>query len=381
MCFRGDEGGPDIWLTVENGRYVPAPPMVYVPGLRQIQDRLHHKARSIRPPLTSGNDKVRAYMSPTMTNTCPCGSIGNPTASAVKSSATSPTQPLTGDSNPRSASLTASSTASGQDTNATTPTSGSKESTEAPKSPEAPSQERSEEAPGASQEVRQEEQSKQAVSLNGDAPDSLGISGSSISNNPTSSPFTSPSSSLRSILKKPLTSASEGTVSDGDAAAVARDNQKYETEQKKARRPKIKKYVAFAEDLAPPASPQEAKAESQMTAAEEGAAIARKLVERESALQSGGSKRVGRGDGSADLGYSICRSKHGDDLVHPGGRMGKHGKQTERLGDRTKASGRGSVWKDGAAHERAARAKLARYLLSDDETDSNVDDDIPWKWP
>ena len=48
MCFKDDDDDP-VLLAKGNGRIVPAPPIVYIPGLRHIQDRLSSRANTLGP--------------------------------------------------------------------------------------------------------------------------------------------------------------------------------------------------------------------------------------------------------------------------------------------------------------------------------------------
>ena len=276
MCFRGDDTEPDIWLTVENGKYVPAPPIVYMPGLRQIQDRLHRKASHRTPPPTSRNDVVRLPLSSMMPITNSRWLVPAPQAPATDSIPASSTKPPPDISTPE---LTLP-TVIDQTARVAAP-SLNKESAEAPKVPKRRSGGPSEEPPDAFQGNQREEQPVKPISASGGAHGSDDRAASDSSYATPSSPSNS-SFSLRSILKKPSTSTMENTES-GAGAEIGRPTD--EENGQKAPRLKIKKVVSFAEDMAASAaaSPPEGEIASQVTAAKEGAAIARKIVERERA--------------------------------------------------------------------------------------------------
>lgn len=374
MCFKGNESGPDIWLTIENGRYLPAPPMIYVPGLRQTQDRLHHKAHHTASLLTSGNNVVRLPPNAMMPTFSPRLPVPPPEPLATDPPPTNSTQPL-----PETATVT------DQAANVTARIP-KNESAPVPIVPEAPSQkpmeEPAEEPPGALRDAEGEEQEHSSVSPDQSAPGPAESTATSSSNATPPSPSDSSSSSLHSILKKPSTSTLDERESEAAAGGGGKARQK---DQKKARKPKIQKSVSFAEDTAAPAPapPPKAKEAPPMTAAEEGAAIARKLVEWKATSQNGGkpSKDVGGGDGSADLGHSIQDSKHKGDAAYSTRGVGKHENRTEGRSDRTGAPGRGGVGTDGGGYKRAGNARMAQYLLPADENDGYVDDEIPRRWP
>jgi hypothetical protein len=380
MCFHGNESDPDIWLTIENGRYVPARPVVYVPGLRQIQDRIHcREAHRTRPQFTSADDFVRLPKNPTIPTSFPRSSVPIPALPAMNPPATYSTQALPQNPNPEST----PSTVTGESAAVSTPASNDK-SAEGLHSAEASREKPSEEPPEALPKPQPEVQPENAVSATGDAPDLAEDTDSSMSNGTPPSPSDSSSSSLRSILKKTSVSNLQDKEPDVGTDAAGKAGQKNEMAQKGGERPKVKKSVSFAEDTVssvPPANGEPVV--PQATAAEEGAAIAKKLVQRENASQSIGQvpKRLGGANGSADVG-SIARQSIPDDTAKQLGRKReKRGKQKRSLNETTKATGRAHVNNDEAGQELGDRARLAQHLLNHSEHGSYIDDEIPRKWP
>jgi hypothetical protein len=223
-----------------------------------------------------------------------------------------------------------------------------------------------------------------AVSATGDAPDLADGTDSSVSNGTPPSPSESLSSSLRSILKKTSVSNLEDKEPDVGTDAAGNDGQKDETAQKGGKRPKVKKSVSFAEDTVSSVPPPDGEpVVPQLIATEEGAPLAKKLVQRGNASQSVGQipKRLGGGDGSADVGSSTRQSIPGDAAKQHGRRVEKRGKQKKSANETTKATGRARGSNDEAGQELGDRAGLVQHLLNDGEHESYIDDEIPSKWP
>jgi hypothetical protein len=379
MCFSGNESDPDIWLTIENGRYVPAPPVVYVSGLRQVQDRIHRReAHRTRPHFTCADDFVRLPIYPTIPISFPRSSVPIPASPAMNPPATCSTQPLPQNPYPGST----PSTVTGESAAVFTPASNDK-SAEGLHSAEASRDKPSEEPPEPLPKTQPEVQPEIAVSATEDAPDLADGTDSSMSNGTPPSPSDS-LSSLRSILKKTSVSNLEDRELGVGTDTAGKDGQKDETVQKGGKRPKGKKSVSFAEDTASSVPPPDGEpAVPQLVAIEEGAALAKKLVQRGNASQSVGQtpKRLGGGDGSADVGSSTRQSIPGDAAKHHGRRVEKRGKQKKSLNETTKATGRARGSNDEAGQELGDRARLAQHLLNDGEHESYIDDEIPRKWP
>jgi hypothetical protein len=374
MCFNGDDSGPDIWLTIENGKYVPAPPMVYMPGLRQIQDRLHRKAYHTTPNFTRGTDSVRLPVNLTM-------SKSSSTNCPLMASA----QPLPETPNPEAI----VSSVADQNINPTMPAPDNA-LTDAAKLPETPPEEPPAASPEAQPKVQQEAQPEEANQANGSTRSSTDSASSSVSDITPPSPSASSSSSLRSILKKPSTPTTEATESETGAESDGGNDENDEIKQRKVKRPKTKKSVSFTDETAPAAqSPLSAAPSPPRSAAAEGAAIARQLVQREDAFKGAGrdTKRFGGRVGSADLGNGRGQSRQGIDRTHKGREAQKNG-NNPRGEKHTRSTGGGmDVPKKEQGRqltnggERAARARMTRYLFADDEDGSNVDDEIPGRWP
>lgn len=274
MCFEGDQNGPDVWLTIENGRYVPAPPMVYIPGLRQIQDRLHHKTYQHIFP-TCGNSTVRLPMDLSTLFSNPRSFVRVPPSSVANQSAGT-TQPPLQDTHSASTSPTvpvpeADVAISESDV----------PSVEATRSSEALQQKPPEQPKCALPKVYQEKQPVSTLPANEDDPIPLDEVNPLPPNGILSSPFLSSASSLRSILKRPSTVASDNINSQGPVEASREKGRKDDMKQKQAQRPTTKKSVSFATDTAPPAASPNFYPAPETSAADEGAAIGRKLAERE----------------------------------------------------------------------------------------------------
>jgi hypothetical protein len=299
MCFKGHESDPDIWLTIENGRYVPAPPMVYVPGLRQIQDRLHRRAHPIRSPFTSDNDFVRL---PT-TAVIPTSYL----QSRLRPSASSPIGPQAKNSMQPSLDTlnleSISPISQGQDVPIRTSTS-KDGSSEMPRSTEAALEKPPREPPGMTGEVQQDERRGTAFPSRREIPDSTENSDISLGKSSPRSLSGSSPFSLRSILKKPSSSNPEEKELDLGTRPEGIDDAKTGMEHQQTRRPRIKKTVSFTEEKCP-ASSSSVKTAPSTTAASEGAAIAKRLVQknRRAKCLERGSGRLGGGVGSADLGH------------------------------------------------------------------------------
>ena len=377
MCFSCDDNESDIWLSVENGTYVPAPPMIYMPGLRQIHDRIHHQADSKRSFLPSSHDVVRLPVTLKMPASVPLPSIPAPEPQSTESAPSTSAQPTPEQSTPEPTTATvtnepdqvAASIADNTPTESSEVRSGSRRSQKRP--------EASEERPCENQGP---EQPHSPLPVDTDAPGSANSTPSSSSNDTTLSPSNS-SSSLHSILKKPSNSTSEDVESE-TSNQLGKGKHKNE---KKAPQLKVKKSVAFAEDTTVPIPKpsHEAQKSSLMTAAEGGASIARKLAERKSASQGGRkiSKDFGGGDGSADPRGNSHASRHEVGLVSSAPGMKKILKQTIDPNGATEPLGGECEGKKGAGRQRAGRVELPRTLFPDQSDVSCIDDEIPRRWP
>jgi hypothetical protein len=381
MCFGHiDDDGPDVWLTIENGRYVPAPPMIYMPGLRQMHDRLPYKAHHTKPSNTSGDDPVRPPMNTMKPILNPQPPAPIPPSPATDSSPIPLTQPLPENLNPNPTSNLA--TVVVRDTEPAAPKANN-ESAEAPSHAELPHEEPPEipsEALSEDVEVKLPETLVPAASDAGNSHDS---GTPSISANTPPSPSNS-SSSLRSILKNTEASKVKNKNSEGNGEPAGRSKRKDEKKKReKETRPTTKKSVSFVDDTAEPCPPQEIKTLSQGSAAKEGAAIAKRLVEREKALQNG--KKVlisfGGGDGNMGRRRSTPYSMHEQGATHTAQETQKYRNQAGSSDGRTDPFGRDDAVTHDSRQRLAGGPTLSKRLHSDDEDISNIDDGILRKWP
>jgi hypothetical protein len=196
-----------------------------------------------------------------------------------------------------------SPTSQGQDV--PIPTSTSKDgSSEKPKSPEAALEKPPQEPPGTIGEVQQDELRGTAFPSRREIPDSKENSDISLGKSTPCSLSGSAPLSLRSILKKPSSSNPEEKELDLGTGPEGIDDAKARMEHQQTRRPRIKKTVSFTEEKYPVSS-SSVKTAPSATAAEEGAAIAKRLVQknRRAKCLAKGSGRLGGGVGSADLGH------------------------------------------------------------------------------
>jgi hypothetical protein len=223
-------------------------------------------------------------------------------------------------------------------------------------------------SPEAQPEGQPEAQPKVGVSVDGGAPTLPDEARSSTLGDTTPSPSSSSSSSsLRSILKKP-SSTSEKKDSDSGTESAGENEEDNKLKLGAPRRPKTKKSVSFTDATVPAASPPARVIGGQVSAAEAGAAIAKKLIEKENAckISAKGLRPVGGSDGSVDS-------------------VGGAGKPKKR-GDNVRGVGRarnlGNQWSvDTPVTGRIGRARAPHRLLADAEDDSNIDDEIPGRWP
>jgi hypothetical protein len=275
------------------------------------------------------------------------------------------------------------STVTGESAAVSTPASEDK-SREGLHSAEASREKPSEEPPETLPKPQPEVQPENAVSATGDAPDLADGTDSSMSNETPPSPSDSLSSSLRSILKKTSVLSLEDKEPGVGTDTAGKDGQRDETAQKGGGRPKVKKFVSFAEDKASSVPPPHGEpVVPQLIAKEEGAALAKKLVQGGNASQSVGQtpKRLEGGDGSADVGSNTRQSIPGDAAKHHGRRVEKRGKQQKSLNETTKATGRARGSNDEAGQKLGDRARLAQHQVNDSEHECYIDDEIPRKWP
>ena len=152
-------------------------------------------------------------------------------------------------------------------------------------------------------------------------------------------------------------------------------------EKSESGKSKTRKSVAFVGRTGPLDSTSMTESASQLGAAEEGAAIAKKLVERQNALQKGdrgfnffGSLGGhGGSEGSVDLGDSRQSGQTGragfrDGELRIGGRRSEAGKNSQ-------------IWGSSTTTLVNIVPKPGQHLPLDDENDSNIDDDEPGSWP
>jgi hypothetical protein len=383
MCFKGDTSGPDIWLTIENGRYVPAPPMIYVPGLRQIQDRLHHKDHHTGSITTSVNNVARlppnaikpAYNPPSpmsMPLPDPSNTEPPPTISTQPPPETLAAEPDSSEVT-KAATDVATSTLANEPVATVMPEALCQEPVEVPvKAPVKAPMKESVKEPASARRDAEADEPDNSILPNQWPPAPPDITASSPSSTTLSTPSDSCSSSLHSILKKSSTSTLEDTESEAEAVGVGKARPKVE---KKGRKPKIQKSVSFAQDTtAPaPAPPLKSKEAAPVSAADEGSAIAKKLVEWMASSQKGL---------NASKGF---HSAHGGEVPRQSNHASKNKGNaaysvTDKLGVTARASGKGA-WTNGAGSERVGKARMSQCVVPNKETDSYVDDEIPGKWP
>lgn len=374
MCFGGDESGPDIWLTVENGKYVPAPPMVYVPGLRQIQRRLRPKADHIWVPPPIGGNIVWSPMSSEIYTSFPRPSVRGP----VSSGTSDPVTDLSRAPQEYSHQKPSLSTSAGHKATLTKTTSANKPA-QASTTPEATQRKSTEQPAGAPPEAQPEQQQENVAATNegADYPGDCDVS--SLSSDTPLRPSIS-TTSLRSILKKPPPSTSVDRALEKGARAAGKEGQEDEAGAKRVRGPKVTKSVSFVEGVAFPASARDRKTATHTTAAEEGAAIAKTFVQKGLPLHSQEKNSHGFG-GGRDLRSRIWQSKPGKAATDPGRGRREYWKHRESAGSSTGAPCTEFVGRSGAGYEQARRTSLAHYLHPNERDGSNIDDEIPRNWP
>jgi len=196
-------------------------------------------------------------------------------------------------------------------------------------------------------------------------------------------PSDSWSSSLHSILKKASTSTLEKTDSETEAGIGGKAHSK---NGQKARKPKTQKSVSFAQDVTTPtpgpAPPLRTKEPRPTSAADEGSAIAKKLVEWMASPQRGVNftKDLQGARENIDLGLCDHDHKNKRNAAYSAAGIGKRKKVTRNLGVATGAPSR-VVRTDGAGSEPVGKARIAQCMVPDYESGSYVDDQIPWRWP
>lgn len=372
MCFRSDGSGPDIWLTVEDGRYVPAPPIVYVSGLRQIQDRLHHRAYGARYQLSFGGGIVRLPISSTVGISVPT-TIPDTTASppeeppAMLSTSVPPEIPTTTSTSPPATDPQASLSMAKDD----------ELSSVAPESPKVPSEHKVGESPQPSPRPEPEIRPRNVNPPKAEMTGSGDCADSATSSNPSLSLSTA-TSSLHSILKKPSRSKANGTEPKDDSEIGKSDNEKTKEWQESSGNKKNRKTVSFAGDAAPLVSASKGRAGLQATAAKEGAAIGKKLAGKDSASQGleKPQSSLGGGDGIVDQAHGLRSSRHSTDLAFSSTLRRPSVKQVK--GSATPSSfSRAHNGNGGANCESTERAGEAASMLFEDG--SNIDDEIPSK--
>lgn len=375
MCFNGDEDGPDIWLTVENGRYVPAPPMVYVPGLRQIQDRLQRNANHAWAPPTPSSDIVRLPIDLAKFDSFPRHHTHMSTSSGASCSATNSTEVAP----EHSTRISSSSVPSGQSSTLPMPAPNNQPA-ETSRLSEAPALKSSKELSRALPEAQALRHQEGGIGTNGGSHGS-GHGPISCSTSATQySPSTS-SSSLRSILKKPSPSLSECAAAAERVTKISgKDGVGGKAEEPVAPRPRIRKSVSFADMAASSPLRPESETAAQATAVEEGAAIAKKFVEMGFASRGRGkaSKGFGSGRESADVRYGNHNLKK---VTKPGRGMGEYGYYCESPGDTTSAPCRWCEGKGRTGTGWGRRTSQSHHLRSTGGNGSNIDDEIPGKLP
>jgi hypothetical protein len=397
MCFKRDTSGPDIWLTIESGRYVPAPPMVFVPGLRPLQERLYHKEHRTGSHLTSDNNVARLpsnAIKPAFSPPLPIP-MPLPEPWATDHTPTSLTQPPTQTLTPEPASseLTAevadvaaaileneSAAAAAVAPEVLCP-----EPTEKPMiAPvKGPREDEVKELTSTRRNTKSDEESDSWVLPSQQSPAPPESTAPSPSRTAASDSSNSCSSSLHSILKKTSTSTLEKTKSETEAGSGGKAHSK---DEKRARKPKIQKSVSFAQDMAAPipapAPPPKTKEARPISAADEGSAIAKKLVEWMASSQRGGYpiKDFQGARENVDLRRSSHHYKSKDNAANRAAGIGKREKVTKKFNTTTGAPSR-VVRTDGAGSEQVGKARMTQRMIPNYEFGSYVDDEIPSRWP
>lgn len=380
MCFTDDGNGPDIWLSIENGRCVPAPPLIHIPGQRQMQKRLEHKARRDQVLLSHASEGVKTstaskrpsisypYAIPASLIT----PVNNQQSATKQSSMPTPTQ--TSDV----------PVLTGQHLHITTLISDSG-SAQGPRLPEPipgkPAAQPAAPPIALSSEEQPTKQLGTAMCAKGAASDAAGLTKSFVSNNVPSSSPASTASSLRSILKKPPSLRPEDSVSNVGAPASTRDAPKHRQEKSEPVKSKKGKSVSFLgkAGLLEPGSVDGTL--NQLGAAEQGAAIAKQLVEKEKRSQKGEKGLKSAGDmGRHDFSERSVDLRLSRQSTQTGGSVCKGRKAMD-------GGIRHAIWKDIGIWDNKATAsvkdmsKLAYKLASDDENDSDIDDAMSASWP
>jgi hypothetical protein len=383
MCFRGDTSGPDVWLKIENGRYVPAPPMVFVPGLQRIQDRLYHKEHPTGTRPTSDNNVARLPSSAIPPLPVPVP-LPNPAVTVPHTA--SLTQPITKTSTPNPDSSTlneevvdvAASTLDHYSAAAAVvpEVSCPKPAEKAAKAlVNEPVESHGKEPANVHGNAESDEESDPSVIPSQSSPASPESTASLISSATPPCQSDSCSSSLHSILKKSSTSTLEKTKSETGAGSRGKVLLK---DEEMACKPKIRKSVSFAQDMVmpipAPALPLRTKGRP-ISAADEGSAIAKRLVEWMASSQKGTNinKHLHRTRDTPDLGWI----DHAHDNSAAGG--GKRKKITRKLGVAAGAPS-GLARTDRARSEAVGKARMAQSMVPNYDYSSYVDDEIPRRW-
>jgi hypothetical protein len=398
MCFKGDTSGPDIWLTTENGRYVPAPPMVFVPGLRPLQERLYHKEHRTGSLLTSDNNVARLPSNAIKPAFSPPLPIPMPlpepwaTDSPPASLTQSPAQTLIPEPAPSELTVEVADVAaailekeSAAAAAAVAPEVLCPEPAEKPmKAPvKEPREDEVKEPTSTSRNIESDEESDNLVLPSQQSPAPPESTASSPSRTAASDSSDSCSSSLHSILKKTSTSTQKKTESETEVGSGGKAHPK---DGKRARKPKIQKSVSFAQDMAAPipapAPPPKTKEARPISAADEGSAIAKKLVEWMASSQRGiyPIKDFQGARENVDLRRSSHHYKGKGNAANPAAGIGKREKVTKKFSARTEAPSR-VVRTDGAGSERVGKASMTQRMIPNHVFGSYVDDEIPSRWP
>jgi hypothetical protein len=368
MCFRDTtDDERNVWLTVRDGRVVAAPPVVYVPGLRRIQEKLHDKARRAGIQSTDAKETIRV----------PAGviSMGSPPYSYghANGSLFPPMEPIAVN-RPRS------------------PTDG-------------PVQRSSLLAGSPGKQADAAERACQDMGLNlqqenypGNLPlaqdaltqgprDSRSAESNISSASPSASSASSASSGpLRSILKRPLSSPLENANSFRDSFGDSLSSQPAKeecspiSEQPQSRN--SRKSVSFAIETGSPPEPD-------ITAAEKGASIAKELVRGQCASERKRSASISR-EGNRIVAEgkprNACRKSYGRFLSPQPVGFGKC------RGTQNSVHGHDAETRYGLSHSRptspgedlkkpigvaACRSEIGNY---DDDDESDTDDKIESLW-